>query len=128
LQLSLLVVDLGSVNQESWGSSYLHPLQTSENLSSPGRSGSSPASKVVRDPGFFSFALPVAVFWAAIRSSLGMLKSTVISEGEFGIKCVRWVDFQALHSIPLDAKPNSAAVWKSFPKSGKVLPKVRQAV
>ena len=77
---------------------------------------------------FFSFALPVAAFWAAVGSSLGLLKSTVISEGEFGIKCVRWVDFQAAHSIPLDAKPNSAAVWKSFPKSGKVLPKVRQAV
>jgi hypothetical protein len=83
---------------------------------------------MVRDPGFFFFALPVAAFGAAVRSSLGLLKSTVISEGEFGIECLRRVDFQAAHSIPLDAKTNSATVWKSFPKSGKVLPKVRQAV
>jgi hypothetical protein len=27
---------------------------------------------------FFSFALPVAAFWAAVGSSLGLLKSTVI--------------------------------------------------
>jgi len=64
----------------------------------------------LNDSWFFSFALPVAAFWAAVRSSLGLLKSTVISEGEFGIECARWADFQPAHSIPLDAKPNSAAV------------------
>ena len=81
-------------------------------LSSAGRSGSSPSSKVVRDPGFFSFALPVAAFWAAVRSSPWSAQKHTLPSLEvagnrytsdhsgrnnhsflfLGIKSLRWVD------------------------------------
>jgi len=63
-----------------------------------------------------------AVQIAAVRWSA---KPVVISESEFGIKYMR-CGFSSRAFGPIDAKLSAPAAWKSFPKPGKVPPKLRQ--